>query len=95
MAGHPVRAVLRQQRRIRGTAGNPVPALIGAARVEVAAGRRVDQAGRAAQDRVQPVEYIAEAVFRLASGDVKTLTGRIDHAAPFLKEFSIQPAELV
>ena len=49
----------------------------------------------ATKDRVQPVEYIAEAVFQLASGDPKTLTGRIDHAAPFLKEFDIKPAELV
>jgi NAD(P)-dependent dehydrogenase (short-subunit alcohol dehydrogenase family) len=49
----------------------------------------------ATKDRVQPVEYIAEAVFQLASGDPKTLTGRIDHAAPFLKEFDIKPTELV
>jgi citronellol/citronellal dehydrogenase len=49
----------------------------------------------ATRDRVQPVEYIAEAVFQLASGDPKELTGRIDHAAPFLKEFDIKPAELV
>ena len=45
--------------------------------------------------RVQPIEYIAEAVFRLASGDPKTLTGRIDYAEPFLKELSVQPSELV
>jgi NAD(P)-dependent dehydrogenase (short-subunit alcohol dehydrogenase family) len=47
------------------------------------------------RDRVQPIEYIAEAVFRLASGDPKTLTGRIEYAAPFLKELAIEPAELV
>jgi len=45
--------------------------------------------------RVQPIEYIAEAVFRLASGDPKTMTGRIDYAEPFLKEISVKPAELV
>jgi citronellol/citronellal dehydrogenase len=45
--------------------------------------------------RVQPIEYIAEAVFRLASGDPKTLTGRIDYAEPFLKELDVRPAELV
>lgn len=45
--------------------------------------------------RVQPIEYIAEAVFRLASGDPKTLTGRIDYAEPFLKEIAVKPAELV
>jgi len=47
------------------------------------------------KDRVQPIEYIAEAVYRLASGDPKTMTGRIDYAEPFLKEHNLQPAELV
>jgi NAD(P)-dependent dehydrogenase (short-subunit alcohol dehydrogenase family) len=46
------------------------------------------------RDRVQPIEYIAEAVFRLASGDPKTMTGRIDYAEPFLKEFGITPPTL-
>ena len=49
----------------------------------------------ATRSRVQPIEYIAEAVFRLASGDPKTMTGRIDHAAPFLKELAIEPAPIV
>ena len=49
----------------------------------------------ATKDRVQPIEYIAEAVYRLASGDPKTLTGRIDYAEPFLKELGVKPAELV
>jgi citronellol/citronellal dehydrogenase len=47
------------------------------------------------RDRVQPIEYIAEAVFRLASGDPKSMTGRIEYAAPFLKELSIEPASLI
>jgi citronellol/citronellal dehydrogenase len=47
------------------------------------------------RDRVQPIEYIAEAVYRLASGDPKTMTGRIEYAAPFLKELGLEPAELV
>ena len=47
------------------------------------------------RERVQPIEYIAEAVFRLASGDPKTMTGRIEYAAPFLKELQIEPAALV
>jgi NAD(P)-dependent dehydrogenase (short-subunit alcohol dehydrogenase family) len=47
------------------------------------------------RNRVQPIEYIAEAAYRLASGDPRTMTGRIDYAEPFLKELSIQPAELV
>ncbi|THD79255.1 MAG: SDR family NAD(P)-dependent oxidoreductase [Phenylobacterium sp.] len=49
----------------------------------------------ATRARVQPIEYIAEAVYRLASGDPKTMTGRIDYAEPFLKELSVKPAELV
>ena len=36
----------------------------------------------ATKDRVQPIEYIAEAVYRLASGDPKTMTGRINYAEP-------------
>jgi NAD(P)-dependent dehydrogenase (short-subunit alcohol dehydrogenase family) len=47
------------------------------------------------KDRVTPIEYIAEAVYQLSIGDPKTMTGRIDHAAPFLKELALEPAELV
>jgi NAD(P)-dependent dehydrogenase (short-subunit alcohol dehydrogenase family) len=47
------------------------------------------------KDRVQPIEFIAEAVYRLASGDPKTMTGRIEYAEPFLKELGIAPTELV
>lgn len=47
------------------------------------------------KDRVQPIEYIAEAVYRLASGDPKSMTGKIEYAEPFLKELSVKPAELV
>ena len=47
------------------------------------------------RDRVQPIEYIAEAVFRLASGDPAKLTGRIEYAAPFLKELQLEPAALI
>jgi NAD(P)-dependent dehydrogenase (short-subunit alcohol dehydrogenase family) len=47
------------------------------------------------KDRVQPIEYIAEAVFRLASGDPRTVTGRIEYAEPFLKELAVKPAALV
>jgi len=49
----------------------------------------------ATRDRVQPIKFIAEAVYRLASGDPETLTGTINYAEPFLKEQSVQPAELV
>ena len=47
------------------------------------------------KDRVQPIEFIAEAVYRLASGDPKTMTGRVDYAEPLLKELGVRPAELV
>jgi citronellol/citronellal dehydrogenase len=47
------------------------------------------------KDRVQPIKFIAEAVYQLASGDPKTRTGRIDYAEPFLKELGIAPTELV
>jgi NAD(P)-dependent dehydrogenase (short-subunit alcohol dehydrogenase family) len=46
------------------------------------------------RDRVQPIEYIAEAVYRLASGDPRTMTGRIDYAAPFLEELGLKPSAL-
>jgi citronellol/citronellal dehydrogenase len=41
--------------------------------------------------RVQPVEYIAEAVYQLCIADMD-MSGRIDHAAPFLEELGIEPA---
>jgi citronellol/citronellal dehydrogenase len=46
------------------------------------------------RDRVQPIEYIAEAVYQLASGDPKKLTGRIDYAEPLLKELGLKPSAL-
>ena len=49
----------------------------------------------ATKDRVQPIKYIAEAVYRLASGDAKTMTGIIGYAEPFLKELGVEPAELI
>ena len=49
----------------------------------------------ATKDRVQPIEYIAEAVYRLASGDPKVVTGRVDYAEPLLRELDVTPAELV
>jgi NAD(P)-dependent dehydrogenase (short-subunit alcohol dehydrogenase family) len=49
----------------------------------------------ATRSRVQPIEFIAEAVYRLASGDPATLTGRIAYAEPFLKELGVAPSALV
>ena len=47
------------------------------------------------ENRDRAAKFIAEAVYRLASGDPKTMTGRIDHAAPMLQELGIKPSELV
>ena len=49
----------------------------------------------ATRDRVQPIKYIAEAVYRLASGDPRVLTGTIAYAEPFLKEHGVEPLELI
>ena len=49
----------------------------------------------ATKSRVQPIEYIAEAVYRLASGDPQTVTGRVAYAEPLLKELDVQPAALI
>ena len=45
--------------------------------------------------RVSPIENIAEACYQIATRDPKAMTGRIDHAAPFLAEFGITPSELI
>jgi citronellol/citronellal dehydrogenase len=45
--------------------------------------------------RVQPIEYIAEAVYQLCTCDPKAMTGRIDYAAPFLKELALEPAPII
>ena len=49
----------------------------------------------ATKDHVQPIEYIAEAVYRLASGDPAVLTGRVAYAAPLLEELQQTPSALV
>ncbi|HEY5105373.1 MAG TPA: SDR family NAD(P)-dependent oxidoreductase [Caulobacteraceae bacterium] len=49
----------------------------------------------ATRDRVQPIKFIAEAVFRLASCDPAAVTGRIAYAEPLLKELGVEPAELI
>jgi citronellol/citronellal dehydrogenase len=47
------------------------------------------------KDRVQPIEFIAEAVYQLAKADPKTMTGRIAYAEPLLKELGLTPSALV
>jgi citronellol/citronellal dehydrogenase len=49
----------------------------------------------ATKDRVQPIKYIAEAVYQLATGDPKTTTGQIAYAAEFLQAIAVEPSELV
>jgi citronellol/citronellal dehydrogenase len=49
----------------------------------------------ATRDRVQPIEVIAEAVYRLASGDPKVSTGRIAYAAEYLADLDVDPAPLI
>ena len=49
----------------------------------------------ATRDRVQPIEYIAEAVYQLAKADAQTMTGRVAYAEPFLKELGVSPSALV
>ncbi len=49
----------------------------------------------ATRDRVQPIEVIAEAVYRLASGDPRALTGRIAYAAEYLAELGVDPSPLL
>jgi hypothetical protein len=47
------------------------------------------------EDRVTPVEHMAEACLRLCHGDSKALTGRIDYADEVMREFDLQAAELI
>jgi NAD(P)-dependent dehydrogenase (short-subunit alcohol dehydrogenase family) len=47
------------------------------------------------KNRVQPIEFIAEAVYQLAIADPKRMTGRVAYAEPFLKELDIAPSPLI
>ena len=47
------------------------------------------------EDRVTPVEHMAEACLRLCHGDPQALTGRIDYADEVMHEFDLQAAELI
>jgi citronellol/citronellal dehydrogenase len=49
----------------------------------------------ATKDRETPIEHMAEACLRLVHGDPATMSGRITYAADVIKEFGLQPAELV
>ena len=47
------------------------------------------------KDRVTPVEHMAEACLRLCYGDPREITGRIDYADEVIKEFALEPADLI
>jgi NAD(P)-dependent dehydrogenase (short-subunit alcohol dehydrogenase family) len=49
----------------------------------------------ATKDRVQPIEYIVEAVYQLSTADPAVLTGRVAYAEPLLKELGLTPSPLV
>lgn len=47
------------------------------------------------KERVTPIEHMAEACLRLCHGDPKNFTGRIDYADALIKEFALNPVDLV
>ena len=47
------------------------------------------------KDRVTPVEHMAEACLRLCHGDANEITGRIDYADQVIKEFQLDPADII
>jgi NAD(P)-dependent dehydrogenase (short-subunit alcohol dehydrogenase family) len=47
------------------------------------------------EDRITPVEHMAEACLHLVHGDAQDLTGKITYAADMLKDYSLSPAELI
>lgn len=47
------------------------------------------------EDRVTPVEHMAEACLRLCHGDARALTGRIDYADAVMDEFALSAKTLI
>lgn len=47
------------------------------------------------EDRVTPVEHMAEACLRLSHGDAAKITGRIDYADQVIEEFNLDPQDLI
>lgn len=47
------------------------------------------------EERITPVENMAEACLRLVHGDVKDLTGKITYAVDVLSDYSLSPAALI
>jgi NAD(P)-dependent dehydrogenase (short-subunit alcohol dehydrogenase family) len=49
---------------------------------------------RAAPDRLEPVEFMAEAAYALVTGDPATLTGKVTYAKTILNELGIDTAKI-
>jgi citronellol/citronellal dehydrogenase len=47
------------------------------------------------EDRITPVEHMAEACLRLVHGDPQEMTGKITYAADMLADYGLVPAELL
>ncbi|MCB1645242.1 MAG: SDR family NAD(P)-dependent oxidoreductase [Pseudomonadales bacterium] len=47
------------------------------------------------EERITPVEHMAEACLRLVHGDSQEITGKITYAADMLKDYNLQPAALL
>lgn len=47
------------------------------------------------EERVTPVEHMSEACLRLVHGDHKDLTGKITYADQMLRDYNLEPAELI
>lgn len=47
------------------------------------------------EERITPVEHMAEACLRLCHGDAGEITGKITYAADMLKDYDLTPAELL
>ncbi|MFP6808606.1 MAG: SDR family NAD(P)-dependent oxidoreductase [Pseudomonadales bacterium] len=47
------------------------------------------------EERITPVEHMAEACLHLVHGDAKEMTGMITYASEMLKDYSLTPAELI
>jgi citronellol/citronellal dehydrogenase len=47
------------------------------------------------KDIETPMEHMTEACLRLCHGDPKVMTGRIDYADQVIKEFGLEPADLI
>jgi len=47
------------------------------------------------EERITPVEHMAEACLRLVHGDSREITGMITYAVDMLKDYDLTPAELI